>query len=164
MTIIPVVIIVLKKCNHFVLVVNSTKLNGKAFPGGKIKFGETIREATMREAKEELGIDVKVERIIGYGEMITAGYAGDRKYLSYAELNALPETQKRNFINPCSKKHYLFYTVLCSKKFKNSRVVLNEEATECFWVTINELEECGLNGIWEQPIGHIKQSMFKNPY
>lgn len=34
------------------------------FPGGKIEYGETPVEAVIREVKEELNLDIKVERLI----------------------------------------------------------------------------------------------------
>jgi 8-oxo-dGTP diphosphatase len=36
-------------------------------PGGKIEFGETHQQAAVREAQEELGIKIKVERLAGKG-------------------------------------------------------------------------------------------------
>jgi colanic acid biosynthesis protein WcaH len=38
------------------------------FPGGRILKGETIQQASIRKAKEELGLSVKFERIIGVYE------------------------------------------------------------------------------------------------
>lgn len=40
------------------------------FPGGKIEFGETIKEAARREVKEETGLDVDIEKILTVGEAI----------------------------------------------------------------------------------------------
>jgi 8-oxo-dGTP diphosphatase len=40
------------------------------FPGGGVNFGETLEEAVKREIKEELGIEIKVEKLLGFKEAI----------------------------------------------------------------------------------------------
>jgi 8-oxo-dGTP diphosphatase len=39
-----------------------------SLPGGRVRFGEELREATVRETREETGIDVVVERFLGWVE------------------------------------------------------------------------------------------------
>jgi mutator protein MutT len=39
-------------------------------PGGKLELGESARKAAKREAKEELGIDIKIEKLIGISELV----------------------------------------------------------------------------------------------
>ena len=42
-------------------------------PGGRVVFGEEIHEAVVREVREETGIDVVVERFLGWVERIERG-------------------------------------------------------------------------------------------
>jgi 8-oxo-dGTP diphosphatase len=40
------------------------------FPGGGVKFGESLEEAVKREVKEELGIEIEIEKLLGFKESI----------------------------------------------------------------------------------------------
>lgn len=48
-----------------ILICKLKKENFYFFPGGHLKFGETIKEALFREFKEELGIEIKKYSLIG---------------------------------------------------------------------------------------------------
>lgn len=53
---------VIDKVNNKVVVqdkINSTDWRGITLPGGKVENGESIIESTIREVKEETGLDVK---------------------------------------------------------------------------------------------------------
>jgi 8-oxo-dGTP diphosphatase len=51
--------------------------NGKEywiFPGGGVKFGENLEEAIKREIKEELGMEIEVQKFVGFKEAIFPKY------------------------------------------------------------------------------------------
>ena len=52
---------------------NKKNYNGYwVIPGGRPEFGETIREAGIREIREETGLDVEIVKFIGHREIINA--------------------------------------------------------------------------------------------
>ncbi|MFO7273770.1 MAG: NUDIX hydrolase [Bacillota bacterium] len=45
-------------------------------PGGRVELGETVQEALLREVREETGLEVAVERYLGYMDAIDRDEAG----------------------------------------------------------------------------------------
>jgi 8-oxo-dGTP diphosphatase len=48
-----------------VLIKRKNPPHGFALPGGFVDRGESVEEAVVREMKEELNIDVKIEKLLG---------------------------------------------------------------------------------------------------
>ncbi|OGK59495.1 hypothetical protein A3G65_00075 [Candidatus Roizmanbacteria bacterium RIFCSPLOWO2_12_FULL_37_7b] len=72
--IVPVVIGVVRKDGHYLLTQrddldpeDSRYLTYKKpwqFPGGGLEFGESLEECLLRELKEEIGVEVQIERLL----------------------------------------------------------------------------------------------------
>jgi nucleoside triphosphatase len=82
-----------------------------AIPGGHIEVGETMVEALIREIKEETNLDIF-----------------DIQYKCFFEVIFDPQ-----FMN---RKHFIFFDFTC--RTNGGEVILNEEAEEFEWVTLEE--------------------------
>lgn len=93
------------------------------FPGGELEFGELIEEALKREIKEELGVEIEVEKFIP----------------KIFEIRR----KEDNF-------HGLFFVYLSHLKNPISQIVLDDEASEYGWFSIDQIKELdGLVGLKE---------------
>lgn len=65
-------------------------------PGGKIDHGEAILEALHREVREEVGIEVRVERLIDVFEHLGLGSANDHYVILYYRCSPLSHQLRLN--------------------------------------------------------------------
>ena len=95
-----------------VLVVNSPKWNRPTIPGGHIEVGETAEQAAVREAREEVGIDVRPMRLLKVQEAI---FPNGFKW----------------------KKHFIFFDYLCEAGDEKVKVD-GDEITSYEWMEPRE--------------------------
>jgi nucleoside triphosphatase len=92
----------------------SHKWEGKwVIPGGHVDLGERIEDAVRREVKEETNLDVYDVEFVCFQEFIY----GDGFW---------------------KKKHFIFFDYAC--KTNSTDVVLNHEAQEYAWVSLDDLQ------------------------
>ena len=101
-----------------ILIFKSHKWNNQyCVPGGHVDFGETTQECVIRETKEETGVNITNPKLIKISQCIFP----------------------KDFYE---KRHFIFYNYIA--KTNETNVILNEEAQEYEWVSLNKVLEFDL--------------------
>jgi len=83
------------------------------FPGGKVKLGETFEETAIREAREEIGCEVKIIKYLGYKEFTIDG----NDFRSHKYLARLKDGQKPKVMEPDKFKEIFWLPMKDYKKY-----------------------------------------------
>ncbi|MFY9588388.1 MAG: NUDIX hydrolase [Actinomycetota bacterium] len=89
-----------------------------SLPGGRVEVGETLREALVREVREETGIDVDVDGLIGVAERVVRDDDGDITY------------------------HYVILDYVCAPRSDSLKP--GDDASDARWVPVGELADMHL--------------------
>ena len=112
------------------LVKSDRKWSGKyLIPGGHVEYGEKVEDTVKREVKEETNLDVKDMQFLGFSEIINPEEFHDQS------------------------RHFVALNFKCSAK--NEDVILNEEAEEYLWVSLDKVLDLDLNSSTRLQIGKI---------
>ena len=74
------------------------KYSGWDVPGGKLLWGELIKEAAFREVLEETGYKVRLENLLGVYQRKTG--PDDEDYLRYIFIGKLASNYQRKYQDP----------------------------------------------------------------
>ena len=97
-----------------------------SLPGGVLELGETLREATVREAREETCLTVETADLLGVYDRVLRDEAGLTLY------------------------HFVLVDFLCHHVAGEPRAA--DDADEVRWFTLPEIDELGLAGDTAQVI------------
>ncbi|GAB1643843.1 NUDIX hydrolase [Krasilnikovia sp. MM14-A1259] len=113
-----------------VLLIRRTDNGLWALPGGAQEFGEYIADAAVRETKEESGIDIEVDGLIGI-------YTNPNHVVAYSD------GEVRQQFSICFRGHYLGGTPQPS-----------DESSEVRWVPRSDLDSVPINPSMRLRIDH----------
>jgi nucleoside triphosphatase len=103
--------------------------NSYVFPGGHIEPGEKMEDALRREVQEETGLEIFDIQLISLQEAVYSD--------TFEE-----------------KRHFIFIDFLC--KSTSSNVILNDEAEEFVWVSLEDIETYNLGGFTRRFFEELK--------
>lgn len=89
-----------------------------SIPGGLVELGETVRQATEREALEETGLIVRTTELLGVFERV------------------IPDDGQR------TRYHYVLIDFLC--KMVSGELRASDDAADARWFTQEEINQLGL--------------------
>ncbi|TKJ05520.1 NUDIX domain-containing protein [Bacillus cereus] len=130
--------------NERKILISELKGQHAFLPGGHIKFGEKVEVALKREFKEELDINIKIEKFLG----VIENYWTDEDTVHY-EINHLFHISSNNlkaYINPTSKEHHIkFYWIDVNK---DNIIKYNVLPTAPLKILIDKLEKQDYSPCW----------------
>jgi 8-oxo-dGTP diphosphatase len=128
----PVVLTIIKKEGKILLTLRNDAdpedapfHNVWQIPGGGIEFAETPEETAAREAREELGIEIEIERMV-----------------------------PRIFTSVRGNWQGLLIAYVCRMTYPDSPIVINEEASDYRWVSLDEIRDMELTPFTRLLIDH----------
>jgi 8-oxo-dGTP diphosphatase len=89
-----------------------------SLPGGRVEPGESLREALSREVREETGIDVDVDGLIGVAERVIRDDDGEIRF------------------------HYVILDYVCTPRSTDAKA--GDDASEARWVPVGEMADLHL--------------------
>lgn len=122
-----------------ILMQRRTDNNLWALPGGTMDFGETIADTAIREVREETGLDVEIERIVGI-------YSDPRHVIEHSD------GEVRQQFNIC------FAARLVGGTLRGS-----DESTDVRWIPSDNLDEFDIHLTTQLRLQHFLEYRSK-PY
>jgi ADP-ribose pyrophosphatase YjhB (NUDIX family) len=102
-----------------------------ALPGGTMDLGESIGQTAVREVREETGLDVEIDGIVGI-------YSDPRHIIEYSDGEVRQQ-----------------FSICFSARLLGGTLRTSDESTEVAWITPQSLEELPIHGTTRLRLRHF---------
>lgn len=99
------------------------------FPGGGVRFGDTVEDTIIREIKEEYGVDIEIIELLGVNNHI------------------IPD-EKQHWVSPC---------FICKIISGMPEILEPHKCDEIGWFTIEEASKMPISLVTQSNIKHLKE-------
>lgn len=138
--VVPSVTVVVLDANRRLLLIHRTDNDLWSIPGGAIDPGESVRQAAVRETKEETGYDVEVTDLVGI-------YTDPRHVIAYSD------GEVRSQFSICVRA-----TVFGGQARRSS------ESSDVVWQAVDRLDDLSIHPTIHLRIGHALDENRRMPW
>lgn len=139
-SLVPSVNVVVVNDDGKILLIRRTDNDNWAVPGGAMDLGESIRDAALREVREETGIDVEVTGLVGI-------YTNPRHVIEYTSDGEVRQE----------------FSVVFKARPVGGELQTSSESAEVIWVAARKLDGYSMHPSMRQRIAHYLEDR-SEPY
>jgi ADP-ribose pyrophosphatase YjhB (NUDIX family) len=129
-SLVPSVTAIVTNEDGHILMVHKTDNDLWALPGGGMDIGESISDATIREVKEETGLDIDVTGLVGI-------YTNPRHVMAYDDGEVRQQ-----------------FSVCFTTRLLGGEISTSSETSEVFFVEVPKLDELNIHPSMRLRINH----------
>lgn len=139
-SLVPSVNVVVVNDDGEILLIRRTDNDNWAVPGGAMDLGESIRDAALREVKEETGIEIEVSGLVGI-------YTNPRHVIEYTSNGEVRQE----------------FSVVFTARPVGGELQTSSESAEVVWVAPSVLDGYSMHPSMRQRIAHYRKDR-SEPY
>ena len=121
-SLVPSVNVIVENDKGEILMIRRTDNDNWAVPGGAIDLGESVKQAAIRETKEETGIDVEITGLVGI-------YSDPKHVIHYTSNDEVRQE----------------FSIVLTAKYLDGTPTNSKESSEVKWVDANRIANLNMH-------------------
>ncbi|MCF4122026.1 NUDIX domain-containing protein [Antribacter sp. KLBMP9083] len=139
-SIVPAVSVIVRDGTGRILLIHRTDNDLWSIPGGAMEPGESVRQAAVRETREETGYDVEMTGLVGI-------YTDPNHIIAYSDGEVRSQ-----------------FSICLTGSVTAGQARTSTESSEVVWQPVDELEDLNIHASIRLRIAHLLDSSRKEPW